>query len=108
LYGQDAFALAGVPGESATRRAGIPAFAGGGVVGIVPQNGFAQQSGGQQVTVDARAEFSGEQIDALGRDMGAIIAAEVARQMRIGLAEGLFDANRRLEREQSLNQNRQG
>jgi len=108
LFGQDAFALAGVPGESATRRAGVPAFASGGVVGIVPQNGFAQQSGGQQVTVDARAEFSGEQIDALGRDMGAIIAAEVARQMRIGLAEGLFDANRRLEREQSLNQNRQG
>lgn len=108
LFGQDAFAMAGVPGESATRRAGIPGFASGGVVGIVPQNGFAGNATTQQVTVDAKAEFSGDQIDTLGRDMGAIIAAEVSRQLRVGLAEGLFDANRRLEREDVLNQNRQG
>lgn len=108
LFGQDAFALAGVPGESATRRKSLPGFASGGVVGIVPQNGFAQQVSGQPVTVEAKAEFSGEQIETLGQDMGAIIAAEVARQMRVGLAEGLFDANRRLEREAISDQNRRG
>lgn len=107
LFGQDAFALAGVPGERATRR-GVPAFASGGVVGIVPQNGFAQQVSTQPVSIEARAEFSAEQVDEIGANMGTIIAAEVARQMRIGLAEGLFDANRRLEREEILNQNRQG
>lgn len=107
LFGQDAFALAGVPGERATRR-GVPAFASGGVVGIVPQNGFAQQVSTQPVSVEARAEFSAEQVDEIGANMGTIIAAEVARQMRVGLAEGLFDANRRLEREEILNQNRQG
>lgn len=108
LYGQDAFALAGVPGEASTRRSNIPGFASGGVVGIVPQNGFAQQVSSQPVTVDARAEFSGDQIDELGQSMGTIIAAEVSRQLRVGLAEGLFDANRRLEREAVLEQNRQG
>jgi len=108
LFGQDAFALAGVPGEASTRRNKIPGFASGGVVGIVPQNGFAQQVSGQPVSVEAKAEFSGEQIETLGQDMGAIIAAEVARQMRVGLAEGLFDANRRLEREAISDQNRRG
>ena len=109
IFGQDAFALAGVPGESSTRsNRNIPAFASGGVVGIVPQNGFAKQPAAQPVTVDAKAEFSATQIDELGRNMGAIIAAEVSRQMRVGLAEGLFDANRRLEREDALTQNRKG
>ena len=109
LYGKDAFALAGVPGESATPgRRQIPAFASGGVVGIVPQNGFAQQVSGQPVSVEAKAEFSPEQVDAIGQNMGAIIAAEVSRQLRVGLAEGLFDANRRLEREDVLQQNRRG
>lgn len=107
LFGQDAFQLAGVPGERATRR-GISTFASGGVVGIVPQNGFAQQATTNAVTVEAKAEFTGEQVETLGRDMGSIIAAEVSRQLRVGLAEGLFDANRRLEREEVLNQNRQG
>lgn len=78
------------------------------MVGIVPQNGFSNQMAGQPVSVDAKAEFSDSQIDTLGSNMGAIIAAEVSKQLRVGLAEGLFDANRRLEREQSLNQNRQG
>lgn len=108
LYGQDAFALAGVPGESATRRTSIPGFASGGVVGIVPQNGFAQQVSGQPVSVEAKAEFSGQQIDELGQSMGTIIAAEVSKQLRVGLAEGLFDANRRLEREAISDQNRRG
>lgn len=111
LFGKDAFALAGVPGEGGrggTRRSGIPAFASGGVVGIVPQNGFGQQLQSQQVTVQAKAEFSDEQVSDIGGRLGAVIAAEVSRQVRTGLAEGLFDANRRLEREQSLNQNRQG
>jgi len=108
MYGQDAFALAGVPGESSTRRRSLPRFASGGVVGIVPQNGFASQVSTQAVTVDAKAEFSTEQVDAIGKNMGGIIAAEVSRQLRVGLAEGLFDANRRLEREEVLQQNRQG
>lgn len=108
LFGQDAFALAGVPGEASTRRSKVPGFASGGVVGIVPQNGFAQHVSGQPVSVDARAEFSGEQIDELGQSMGTIIAAEVAKQLRVGLAEGLFDANRRLEREAISDQNRRG
>ena len=108
MFGQDAFALAGVPGEAGARKRTIPGFASGGVVGVVPQNGFAQQVGGQPVSVEAKAEFSGQQIDELGQSMGTIIAAEVSKQLRVGLAEGLFDANRRLEREAISDQNRRG
>lgn len=108
LFGQDAFALAGVPGEAGARQRTIPGFASGGVVGVVPQNGFAQQISSQAVSVETKAEFSDDQVSQIGQNMGAIIAEEVSRQMRVGLAEGLFDANRRLEREAVLEQNRRG
>lgn len=77
-------------------------FAGGGfsdpVIGL-PNSSQLQQ---QTVSVQATATFSDEQV----KQIGQIIAAENAAVTRQALADGLGDANRRLERQQSLEQQR--
>ena len=108
MFGQDAFALAGVPGESATRRGGLPGFASGGIVGIVPQNGFAQQTTTQSITVQAKAEFTPEQVAALGGTLGTIIGELVERGAFNGTLLGNDEANRMAERQAAMTQNRQG
>lgn len=108
LYGQDAFALAGVPGESKTRGREIPGFATGGIVGIVPQNGFAQNTQPQAVTVDVEPKFSEQQVTTLGQTMGTIIADLVAKGAFEGVVLGSDTANRAAERQAYSNQQRQG
>lgn len=103
--GGDIFRKAGVPSEG--RSHPVPFFASGGVVDFVPQASFAQQAGGG-TTVTAQAAFSDEQVQQIGLVVGSIVANEVARQIRPALAEGLGDANRRLEREAEMETQRQG
>ena len=107
LFGKDAFALAGVPGESAARRSAIPGFASGGVVGVVPQNGFNAQVSAP-VTVEAKAEFSQAQIEQIAEIQGRIIAAQVSAGVFTATALGIDEKNRMLEREQIAAQNRRG
>lgn len=107
LFGKDAFALAGVPGESAARRSAIPGFASGGVVGVVPQNGFNAQVSAP-VTVEAKAEFSQAQIEQIAEIQGRIIAAQVSAGVFTATALGNDEKNRMLEREQIAAQNRRG
>ena len=56
----------------------------------------------QTINVQAQATFTPEQVQQIGQ----IIATENAKVTRFALAEGLGDANRRLEREQSLEEQR--
>lgn len=68
------------------------------VIGL-PSSAQLQQ---QNVVVQSNATFTDAQAEQIGR----IIAAENAKVTRIALAEGLGDANRRLEREASLEEQR--
>ena len=111
LSGKDIFHRAGVPGASgiSTKSAAPHHFATGGIAGIVPQVGFRQSVQAAQASVTivkADAAFSDEQM----AQIGTIIATEVARrtgeEVRNGLALGLNDNNRQLERQAALEQNR--
>lgn len=111
LSGKDIFHRAGVPGASgiSTKSASPHHFATGGIAGIVPQVGFRQSVQAAQASVTivkADAAFSDEQMT----QIGTIIATEVARrtgeEVRNGLALGLNDNNRQLERQAALEQNR--
>jgi len=62
----------------------------------------ASQLQAQSITVQASASFTDQQVQQIGQ----IIAAENAKVTRVALAEGLGDANRRLEREASLEEQR--
>jgi len=62
----------------------------------------AAQLQSQSISVSAQASFTNEQVEQIGQ----IIAAENAKVTRQALADGIGDANRRLEREQSLEQQR--
>ena len=62
----------------------------------------AAQLQSQSISVEAQAMFTDAQVQQIGQ----IIAAENAKVTRQALADGLGDANRRLEREQSLEQQR--
>lgn len=77
-------------------------FAAGGfsdpVIGL-PSSSQLQQ---QTVVVQSNASFTDAQAEQIGR----IIAAENAKETRRALGEGLGDANRRLEREASLEEQR--
>lgn len=108
LYGKDAFALAGVPGEAPGNTTRIPGFASGGVVGIVPQNGFANQVASQPVEVRADAQFTDAQISAIGENMGAVIASMVSKAVFDATLLGSDEGNRIAERQQILTANRQG
>jgi 2-hydroxychromene-2-carboxylate isomerase len=79
----------------------LPAFAQGGFVGV-PALGQAQAQGAVVVSVNAQAQFDDEQVQAIAEQ----IAEKNAQRVERALAEGLFDANRRLEREQALRKNR--
>ena len=105
MDGHDVFSAAGVPGSSSATP--VPFFASSGVVDFVPQTSFAQQAGGG-LALNAQASFSREQIQAIGSGLGNIIAATVASEVKKAMAEGLNDANRRLEREEALQIQRQG
>jgi len=84
-----------------TAGAFLPAFAQGGFVGV-PALGQAQAQGAVVVSVNAQAQFDDEQVQAIAEQ----IAERNAQRVERALAEGLFDANRRLEREQALKKNR--
>lgn len=77
-------------------------FAQGGFADPIIGLPTAAQFQAQTVSVQANASFSDQQTT----QIGAIIAAEIAKQIQPALANGLNDANRRLEREASLEQQR--
>lgn len=62
----------------------------------------SQSSGAQAVTLDVVAEFTPEQIALIANRL----AKENAETLRAAIAEGLNDANRRMEREAALQQRR--
>ena len=68
------------------------------IIGLPNSTEFQRQT----INVTAAAEFTPEQVQQIGR----IIAAENGRVVRTALGEGLGDANRRLERERSLEEQR--
>lgn len=106
MAGADIFQKAGVPGVS--RSTGpIPFFASSGVVDFVPQTSFARDQSGS-LSLSTQASFSNDQVKDIGQSLGSIIAVTVAVEVRKAMAEGLDDANRRLERENDLNTQRQG
>lgn len=80
----------------------VKPFAQGGfsdpIIGLPNSTEFQRQT----IAVTAAAEFTDEQVQQIGR----IIAAENGRVVRTALGEGLGDANRRLERERSLEEQR--
>jgi TP901 family phage tail tape measure protein len=96
------FADGGFTGTNSVNFVRIKPFAGGGfsdpVIGL--PNAAELQS--QSISVSAQASFTNEQVQQIGQ----IIAAENAKVTRQALADGIGDANRRLEREQSLEQQR--
>lgn len=106
MAGRNIFAKAGVPGYA--NATPMPHFASGGVVGdIVPQTtsyAYAGAVGGASV----QATFSDAQMVTLGRIVANEVAAQVGQEVRTGIGTGLNDANRRIEREQTLQTNRQG
>ncbi len=105
MAGRNIFRRAGVPGTASSTP--VPHFATGGVVGdLAPQTiSYAQQPGsGGGVT----ATFTDEQAVVIGRILAAQIAPAVGDTVREGIGVGLNDANRRMEREAALEQNRLG
>lgn len=106
MAGRNIFAKAGVPGYA--NATPMPHFASGGVVGdIVPQTtsyAYAGAVGGASV----QATFSDAQMITLGRIVANEVAAQVGQEVRTGIGTGLNDANRRIEREQTLQTNRRG
>jgi TP901 family phage tail tape measure protein len=106
MAGRNIFAKAGVPGYA--NATPMPHFVSGGVVGdIVPQTtsyAYAGAGGGASV----QATFSDAQMVTLGRIVASEVAAQVGAEVRTGIGTGLNDANRRIEREQTLQTNRQG
>ena len=68
------------------------------IIGLPNSTEFQRQT----IAVTASAEFTDAQVAQIGR----IIAAENGRVVRTAIGEGLGDANRRLERERSLEEQR--
>ena len=127
LSGRDIFYRAGVPGASGAAgyggaggkggQAGQPGrsaishhFATGGIAGIVPQAGLRQSVQAAQsstvTVVRAEAAFSDEQMAQIGVIIGTEVARRTGEEVRTGLALGLNDNNRQLERQAALEQNR--
>lgn len=120
LSGRDIFYRAGVPGASGAAgygKAGQPGrsaishhFATGGIAGIVPQAGLRQSVQAAQssavTVVRAEAAFSDEQMAQIGVIIGTEVARRTGEEVRTGLALGLNDNNRQLERQAALEQNR--
>ena len=89
------------------RRKNLRPYAKGGFVGdFTPQIAVPAASGGNQLLVEANATFDDRQIESLGESLGANIASTVSAEVRTALADGLNDANRRLEREALLAEQR--
>ena len=107
--GRSILADIGVPGINITN---APRLVSGGAIDFIPQAGFrssfeaANREAG--LSIQSVAEFSDSQTRQLGSTLGVLIAGEVSKQVRIALGQGLNDANRRLEREASLETNRRG
>ena len=111
LSGHDIFHRAGVPGASGVKsKSATPHhFATGGIAGIVPQVGFRQSVQAAQASVTivkADAAFSDEQMAQIGVIIGTEVARRTGEEVRNGLALGLNDNNRQLERQAALEQNR--
>ena len=96
------FADGGFTGTNSVNFVRIKPFAGGGFSDPVIGLPNAAQLQSQSISVSAQASFTNEQVEQIGQ----IIAAENAKVTRQALADGIGDANRRLEREQSLEQQR--
>lgn len=89
------------------RRKNLRPYAAGGFVSdFTPQIAVPGGSGAGQLQVDATAQFDDKQVDALGAALGKSISQTVAAEVRTALGEGLNDANRRLERETLLAEQR--
>jgi TP901 family phage tail tape measure protein len=96
------FADGGFTGANTVNFVRIKPFAGGGFSDPVIGLPNAAQLQSQSISVSAQATFTNDQVQQIGQ----IIAAENAKVTRQALADGIGDANRRLEREQSLEQQR--
>ena len=96
------FAGGGFTGANTVNFVRVNPFAGGGFSDPVIGLPNASQLQSQSIQVEAQATFTDAQVQQIGQ----IIAAENAKVTRQALADGLGDANRRLEREQSLEQQR--
>ncbi len=96
------FADGGFTGTNSVNFVRIKPFAGGGFSDPIIGLPNAAQLQSQSISVSAQASFTNEQVQQIGQ----IIAAENAKVTRQALADGIGDANRRLEREQSLEQQR--
>lgn len=96
------FAAGGFTGANSVNFVRVRPFQGGGFSDPVIGLPNAAQLQSQSISVEAQATFTDAQVQQIGQ----IIAAENAKVTRQALADGLGDANRRLEREQSLEQQR--
>lgn len=90
------------------RRKKLRPFAAGGFTSdYIPQFGVPGGSSPNTLSIAANAEFTDEQVAQIGRILSSEISTAVAIEMRSGLADGLGDANRRLERQNNLDEQRQ-
>ena len=90
--------------ENDRLRSNRPFAAGGFTSDIAPQIALPGVSGGSQaIVIQTVAEFSDEQITLIADR----VAASTGNSVKFAVGEGLGDANRRLEREAALTQNRQ-
>jgi TP901 family phage tail tape measure protein len=96
------FADGGFTGANSVNFVRVNPFAGGGFSDPVIGLPNASQLQSQSIQVEAQATFTNAQVQQIGQ----IIAAENAKVTRQALADGIGDANRRLEREKSLEQQR--
>lgn len=81
-------------------------FADGGVLNFTPQIALPADRGPVSVQVQAQATFTEDQIAALSENLAKRNAEEISRQVRQALADGIDDANRRMERQKLLTENR--
>lgn len=88
------------------QRFGGKKFAGGGVIDFTPQFAFPESGSGSSLSVTANAAFSDNQVENIGTVLGDKISQTISNEVRTALADGIGDANRRLERQTALDEQR--
>ena len=86
-------------------RFGGASFADGGIVDFIPQIALPGASS-NSVSINAVAGFTDQQIIEIGDKLGGSISSKIAVEVRAALADGLQDADRRLERNNTLTEQR--
>lgn len=83
-------------------RFGGKRFESGGALSFTPQLSRGGSGQAERIVVVTEATFSDEQIQIIAKE----VATQTAQGSKVAIAEGLNDANRRIERERALAQNR--